>query len=150
MTYLLTWATIGTEVFVGLNDPADAARGMHVVEGRLEQDCQERTVLRFTLPCRGEEQTVDAHRLSSTSASLHVTDAGDGWAVTVFAEGSEAHLRWLIREAQHGIRHLLGDRIIETPEASRKLTELAGTLHSLMLRAALMSEPISHEARPAA
>lgn len=150
MTHLLTWATIGTEVLVGLTDPADAARGMHVVRGRVEQDAQERPVLRFTLPCHGAEQIIDAARLSSTSAALHLTDTGDGWAVTAFAEGSEAHLRWLIREAQLGIRQLLGDRMLGTPQASRKLTELAGALHSLMLRADLLSEPISHAARPAA
>ncbi len=150
MTYLLGWASPGTDVLVGLTDPADAAKGMHVVRGRLEQDGDERTVLRFTLPCGGVAETVDAGRLSSTSAALHLTATGDGWAVTVFAEGSEAHLRWLIREAQLGIRRLLGDRLIETPQASRRLAELAATLHSLMLRAALLAEPISHEARPAA
>jgi len=107
-------------------------------------------VLRFTLPCSGGAETVDAGRLSSTSAALHVTATGDGWAVTAFPEGSEAHLRWLIREAQQGIRQLLGDRLLETPQSSRRLAELAATLHSLMLRAALLSEPISHGARPAA
>jgi len=68
----------------------------------------------------------------------------------VFREGSEAHLRWLIREAQQDIRQLLGDRLLETPQASRRLAELSATLHSLMLRAALLAEPVSHEARPAA
>lgn len=150
MPDLLTWATIGTDVLVGLTDPADAARGMHLVQGRLEQHGGERTVLRFILPCSGGVQTVDARRLSSTSAALHVTPTGDGWAVTVFPEGSEAHLRWLIREAQQGIRRLLGDRLLATPQASRRLVELTATLHSLMLRAALLAEPVSHEARPAA
>jgi hypothetical protein len=150
MTYLLGWASTGTDVLVGLTDPADAARGMHIVRGRLEQDGDERTVLRFTLPCGGGAETVDASRLSSASAALHLTATGDGWAVTVFAEGSEAHLRWLIREAQLGIRRLLGDRLIVTPQASRRLAELAATLHSLMLRAALLAEPVSHESRPAA
>jgi len=150
VTYLLTCATIGADVLVGLTDPADAARGMHIVQGRLEPDGEGRTVLRFTLPCSGGAETVDAGRLSSTSAALHVTATGDGWAVTAFPEGSEAHLRWLIREAQQGIRQLLGDRLLETPQSSRRLAELAATLHSLMLRAALLSEPISHGARPAA
>jgi hypothetical protein len=150
MTYLLAWTTTGTEVLVGLTDPADPARGMHVVQGRVEQDYRGRSVLRFTLPSSGEQQTVDAHRLASTSAALHVADGGDGWGVTVFPRGSEAHLRWLIREAQHGIRQLLGDRMVDTPQASRKLTDLAATLHSLVLRAALMSERIPHEAHPAA
>jgi len=147
---LLTWAGIGTDVLVGLTDPADAARGMHIVNGRLDTDGEGRTVLRFPLPCRGGVQTVDARRLSTTSAALHLTPAGDGWAVTVFPEGSEAHLRWLIREAQQGIRRLLGDRLLETPQASRRLAGLAATLHSLMLRAALLAEPISRDARPAA
>lgn len=149
MTYQLGGASPGNDVLVGLTDPADAARGMHIVQGRLEQDGEERTVLRFTLPCGGAE-TVDARRLSSTSAALHLTATGDGWAVTVFPEGSEAHLRWLIREAQLGIRRLLGDRLLETPQASRRLAELAATLHSLMLRAALLAEPNSHASRPAA
>jgi hypothetical protein len=150
MTYLLSWARPGTDVLVGLTDPADAARGMHIVPGRLVQDGAERTVLRFILPCRGEVQTVDARRLSSTSAALHLTASGDGWAVTMFSEGSEAHLRWLIREAQQGIRQLLGDRLLATPQASRRLAELAATLHSLMLRAALLADPISYDMRPAA
>jgi hypothetical protein len=136
VTYLLSWAAIGADMLVGLADPTDPARGMHIVRGRLEQDCEERTVLRFTLPCTGGVQTVDARRLGSTSAALHVTDTGEGWAVTVFPEGSEAHLRWLIREAQQGIRRLLGDRMLATPQASRQLAELAASLHSLMLRAA--------------
>jgi hypothetical protein len=150
MAYLLSWATIGTDVLVGLTDPADAARGIHVVQGRLEPDGEERIVLRFTLPRRGGVQTVDARRLSDTSAALHLTDTGDGWAVTVFPAGSEAHLRWLVREAQQGIRQVLGDRLLATPQASRRLAELAATLHSLMLRAALLAEPVSHESRPAA
>ncbi len=150
MTYLLSCAKPGTDVLVGLTDPADAARGMHIVQGRLWQDGEERTVLRFTLPWRGGVETVDAQRLSSTSAALYLTATGDGWAVTVFREGSEAHLRWLIREAQLRIRRILGDRLVETPRASRQLAELAATLHSLMLRAALLAEPTSHETRPAA
>lgn len=150
MTYLLALATTGTEVLVGLNDPTDAARGMHLVPGRLVPDGRGRTVLRFTFPWRAGEQVVDADRLSSTSAALHVSDTGDGWAITVFDPGSEAHLRWLIREAQHGIRLLLGDRLLRTPQDSRRLGELAATLHSLVLRAALLAEPIPHDARPAA
>jgi hypothetical protein len=150
MTYLLDWATTGAEVLVGLTDPADATRGMHVVPGRIEPDWQGRAVLVFTLPRGDEEECIRADRLGSTSAALHLTEAGDGWAVTVFSRGSEAHLRWLIREAQRGIRHLLGDRILDTPQASRQLAQLAATLHALMVRASLMSEPISQEARPAA
>ena len=74
----------------------------------------------------------------------------DSQGRTVFPEGSEAHLRWLIRAAQQGIRHLLGDRTVSTPTTSRRLTELAGTLHSLMLRADLMAEPARDGALPAA
>jgi hypothetical protein len=150
MNELLTWATIGTDVLVGLTDPADASRGSHVVPGRLEQDRSGRAVLRTRLPSSGAELSVDGHRLSCTSAALHVTDAGDGWAVTVFAEGSEAHLRWLIREAQQGLRSLLRDRLLDSPQSSRALTELAATLHSLVLRAALLAEPGSRDARNAA
>ncbi len=149
MTYLLSWAVTGSDVLVGLTDPADATRGMHVVGGRLERDC-EGTVLRFTLPSGGGVQTMDARRVSSTSAALHLTAEGDGWAVTAFAEGSEAHLRWLIREAQQGIRRLLGDRLLATPQASRRLAEVAATLHSLMLRAALLAKPNPGQAQPAA
>jgi hypothetical protein len=141
MNELLTWATFGSGVLVGLADPADASRGRHVVHGRLEQDRTGRAMLRFRLPSSGAELSVDGHRLSSTSAAVHTTDTGDGWAVTVFAEGSEAHLRWLIREAQHGIRNLLGDRLLESPQSSRALSELAATLHSLVLRATLLAEP---------
>ena len=150
MNELLTWATIGTDVLVGLTDPADASRGSHVVHGRLEQDCTGRAVLRFRLPSSGAELSVDGHRLSSTSAALHVTDAGDGWAVTVFAEESEAHLRWLIRETRHCLRSLLTDRLLDSPQSSRALTELAATLHSLVLRATLLAEPGSRDVRNAA
>ncbi|HEY3337978.1 MAG TPA: hypothetical protein VGK18_05715 [Propionicimonas sp.] len=149
MTNLLSWATVGSDVLVGLADPADASRGSHVVPGRIERDSRARTVVRFTLPCGGE-QVIEAHRLSSMSAALHLTEAGDGWAVTAFADGSEAQLRWQIREAQLAIRGVLGDRLLGTTQASRKLAELAATLHSLMLRAELMSVPIVHRAHPAA
>ena len=48
MTYQLGGASPGNDVLVGLTDPADAARGMHIVQGRLEPDGEGRTVLRFT------------------------------------------------------------------------------------------------------
>ncbi len=150
MTYLLDWATTGTEVLVAVSDPSDATKGRHLVPGRVERDWQDRPVMLFTLPCCGLPQTVDATRLASTSAALHIADNGEGWALTVFAEGSEAHLRWLIRETQRDIRQLLGDRVIGIPRASRKLCELADTLNTLVCRATLMAEPVFNQVKAAA
>lgn len=143
MRGLLSWAGPGTELLVGLTDPLDPDAEPTLVPGRLELDADHRPVVRFTPPGRAVPEAAGAHRLGEDWGAVHLTESGQGWALWVFAPGSRGHLNWQIRETRRAIRRLLAGAPLPAPEASRRVTALAGELHRLVCRAELLAEPAS-------